>query len=78
MAGMFSDERLKSDIKKVGQYNGFNLYEWTWNELMPEVFKRGKSGFGVLAQEIEKLMPSAVIEDASGFKKVNYQQVFKY
>jgi len=75
IAGMFSDERLKTDIAKVGERNGFNLYTWTWNELMPEAFKRGKKGFGVIAQEVAKVMPSAIIIDNTGFMKVNYHKI---
>jgi len=75
IAGMFSDERLKTDLVKVGEQNGFNLYTWTWNELMPEAFKRGKKGFGVIAQEVAKVMPTAIIIDNTGFMKVDYQQV---
>ena len=77
MASMFSDERLKENIVKVGEHKGLNIYTWVWNELMPEVFKRGKIGFGVIAQEVEKLLPSAVTNDhPSGFKQVKYSEIF--
>ena len=75
IAGMFSDERLKDNIRKVGETNGFNIYTWTWNNLMPEVFKRGMKGVGVIAQEVERIMPDAIIQDNSGFMKVDYSKV---
>lgn len=61
---MMSDIRLKDDIKKVGKYRGHNLYEYSYKWSPKRVW-------GVMAQEIEKLVPEAVTE-IGGFKAVNY------
>jgi len=65
----FSDKRLKKDIVSIGQYNGHNIYsyEYIWG---------GGRQIGVMAQEVEKTNPSAVIEHPSGYKMVDYSQLF--
>ena len=65
--GMFrfpSDMRLKSNIVRVGTHEkGFGIYEY-------DIFDRRERG--VMAQEVEKVIPEAVIEHPSGYKMVNY------
>jgi hypothetical protein len=59
-----SDRRLKSNIERVGTHPlGIGIYEY-------DIFDRRERG--VMAQEVEQVMPSAVIEHPSGFKMVNY------
>lgn len=61
---MFSDERLKSNIKRVGTHPlGIGVYDYD---------KFGKRERGLLAQEVEEVMPEAVTEHSSGMKKVDY------
>jgi len=64
----FSDRRLKKDIKKIGKTNdGQNLYSYKYkgsNE--PQI--------GLMAGEVEKKHPNAVITTPSGFKAVNYDK----
>lgn len=63
-AMMFSDLRLKSDIKRVGTHaKGFGIYEYT-------IF--GKRERGVIAQEVCDILPNAVRIHPSGFLMVNY------
>lgn len=62
--GTFSDERLKSNIERVGTHPlGVGIYEY-------DIF--GRRERGVMAQELIDVLPEAVIEDESGFLKVNY------
>lgn len=62
--GMFSDERLKSDIVKVGTHPlGVGVYEYN-------IF--GRRERGVLAQEVQRVRPEAVYEHPSGFLMVDY------
>lgn len=64
----YSDRRLKKDIKKIGKTNdGQNLYSYKY---------RGSDEpqIGLMAQEVEKRDPSAVITTPSGFKAVNYDK----
>jgi hypothetical protein len=65
---MMSDKRLKKNIKKVGKTDGgLNIYtyEYVWG---------GPTQMGVMAQEVEKVDPSAVV-DVAGYKAVNYSKV---
>jgi hypothetical protein len=69
---MLSDERLKENIKPIGKSeNGHNLYTWDWNDKAKELGVNTPT-IGVLAQEVKKYMPEAVIEDENGYYKVNY------
>ncbi len=75
LATALSDKRLKDNIENIGVKNGYNIYKWVWNELYPVVADIGKSAFGVIAQEVEKINPAAVTIHASGFKQVNYSMI---
>ncbi len=71
MAMPQSDERLKTNIKKVGEHEaGFGLYFF---DFKPE-FQRFGAGrqFGVMAQEVEQVMPNAVRIGEDGYRQVNY------
>ena len=71
-----SDIRLKDAITKIGQLSDkIGLYRWKWNDeakalgvTTPEV--------GVLAQEVEAVMPKAVSIAPHGFKQVHYDMIF--
>ena len=70
--GMKSDERLKENIKPIGKSeNGHNLYTWDWNDKAKELGINDPTT-GVLAQEVKKYMPEAVVKDTDGYYKVNY------
>ena len=65
-----SDERLKENIKKIGTLdNGLNLYSYNYKDGydLPE----GRQ-IGVMAQEVEKVIPEAVVMETDGFRAVNY------
>ena len=69
---MLSDERLKENIKAIGKSeNGHNLYTWDWNDKAKELGVNDPTT-GVLAQEVKKYMPEAVITDENGYYRVNY------
>tara|TARA_R110000823_G_scaffold201784_1_gene332633 strand:+ start:6634 stop:7602 length:969 start_codon:yes stop_codon:yes gene_type:complete len=75
LGGLFSDERLKDDIKYEGKTkSGINLYSWTWNSIA-KAMSINSPEFGVIAQEVMKIIPSAVSMDKSGFYKVDYSEV---
>ena len=71
-----SDINLKDAITKIGQLSDkIGLYRWKWNDkakalgvTTPEV--------GVLAQEVEVVMPEAVSTAPDGYKQVRYDMVF--
>lgn len=63
---MFSDRRLKSDIKRVGTLdNGIHVYSYRMG--------KGPTQIGIMAQEVEMVRPEAVHTDpATGFLMVDY------
>lgn len=78
-----SDKRLKENVKpienaldKVSKIGG---YEFDWKELSEEEVKtiHGNEGHdvGVIAQEIEKVLPEVVTERDSGYKAVKYEKI---
>lgn len=63
----WSDARLKSDVAQVGTTPlGIGVYEY-------EIF--GKRELGVMAQELEKVLPEAVVTTESGYKMVRYDLI---
>ncbi len=69
----FSDRRLKDNIKKVGNENGFNVYTWDWNEKANQLGLHG-NGRGVIADEVKQVKPEAVKRHA-GFDTVDYEMI---
>jgi hypothetical protein len=69
MPWLLSDERAKTDIKKIGTMGrGVPLVEYRYKGTdQPQV--------GVLAQDAEKVVPSAVRTRPDGFKEVNYPRL---
>lgn len=66
----FSDIRLKSNIKYVGNENGYNIYTWDWKEGYDYGYNKG-----VLAQEILELKPKAVRVMDNGYYAVDYSML---
>ena len=63
-AFMFSDRRLKSNIKRVGEHKiGVGIYSFTM---------MGFPQHGVIAQEVEAVRPDLVKRHANGYLMVNY------
>ena len=69
---MPSDERMKKDITFIGKEKGHNIYTWNWNDKAKSIGWDKFPTIGVLAQEVKRYMPEAVIEDADGYYRVNY------
>ena len=67
-----SDRRFKARLKIIGMFKGFKIYEWDWNALAESFGLRGRS-YGVVAQDIIKTRPDAVVIDDDGYYKVNYE-----
>ena len=67
----WSDRRLKRDIVRVGTTAvlGLPVYAFSY------VWDRGKRVVGVMADEVAGVRPTAVIDDPSGFKAVDYGQI---
>ena len=72
-AGMFSDRRLKKEIKKIGRYMGQDIYSFSWNRIAEILGLTGKT-VGVMADEVMARRPDAVsIKDC--FLYVNYEKL---
>jgi hypothetical protein len=66
--GAFSDDRLKKNIKRIGTHvKGIGLYSWE--------YIWGTKAIGVMAHEVEKVIPKAISIHKSGFKIVNYSML---
>lgn len=66
----FSDERLKTNIKRIGTHDlGIGIYSYHYKDgyNLPEGLQ-----IGVMAQELEKVLPNAVTTMANGYKAVHY------
>ena len=68
-----SDERLKDNITTapVGFIDSLKGREWEWKE-------SGEKGSGVVAQELEKVLPHLVHTDDDGMKSVAYNGLVAY
>lgn len=64
----FSDRRLKRNIKRIGIHPigiGIYSYDYVW----------GQPHVGVMADEVEKVIPDAVVVHPSGYKMVDYSKI---
>lgn len=65
-ASLFSDERVKTDVRKVGEEpDGLGVYEYRY-------IWGGPVQRGVMAQEVASLRPWALGPERAGFMTVNY------
>jgi hypothetical protein len=63
----FSDRRLKSNINRIGTHKlGIGIYEY---DIM------GRHEIGVMAQEVEKVMPEAISRHHTGYMMVDYGRI---
>jgi soluble lytic murein transglycosylase-like protein len=69
-AQVFSDRRLKHDIKKIGEAdNGLPIYTFKYKG-----DEHHQTHVGFMADEVEKKNPDAVGLDPSGYKTVDYDK----
>lgn len=64
-AYLMSDIAVKTNISQIGTQNGYPLYKFAYKD------NPDKQYIGVMAQDVEKVNPSAVVE-IGGVKHVNY------
>jgi hypothetical protein len=70
-----SDARLKENIQQIGETPaGVKLYSWDWNEKGREI-AGDQPTVGVMAQELMKTNPEAVIMAEDGYYRVDYSRV---
>lgn len=77
-AAYSSDSRLKENIERVNnsldKISAINGYTFNWNEKVPEKDPNVKD-VGVIAQEVEAVMPEIVIDRIDGYKAVYYEKL---
>jgi hypothetical protein len=73
----FSDIRTKENIKQVGSMpNGLGIYEYEYKKEFKDHPSAGHGKFiGVMAHEVEKVIPEAVSVDSDGYKHIDYSLI---
>jgi hypothetical protein len=66
--GLFSDRRLKTDLKVVGRDAATGLRLWAFRYISDPA----RRYIGVMADEVKQVRPDAVWRGADGFDRVNY------
>lgn len=70
-----SDISIKENIRKIGTLeNGLPLYKFEYKDQYKDTWGHGQQ-IGVMAQDVEKVMPEAVAVHPDGYKMVNYAMV---
>jgi len=65
---LMSDRSMKENMEKVGNENGFNLYKFNYKGNI-------RTFIGVMADEVKKIIPEAVIRNKEGYDMVNYDLI---
>lgn len=65
-----SDARVKTNVRELNAINADAIKLVEFDRTDTE-----HHGYGVIAQEVEKVYPSVVSTDADGFKSVNYNEI---
>lgn len=69
---MVSDPALKGNVVRIGDHPaGVGLYLFDYKAEFRDSFGHGRQ-FGVMADEVEQIMPEAVSIGANGYRQVNY------
>jgi hypothetical protein len=74
-----SDERLKENIQPIqnalSKVENISGNEYNWKEEFENIHGFKGNDVGVIAQEIQKILPEAVIERDNGYLGVNYEKI---
>jgi hypothetical protein len=69
---MRSDRTIKENIVRIGTHaDGFGLYLFDYKPEFRELAGFGRQ-FGMMADEVETVLPQAVVTDPKGYKVVDY------
>ncbi len=72
---VMSDPRAKENIEHVGTHPaGFGLYRFDYRPEYRAAHGAGRQ-FGVMADEVEAILPAAVLRDVNGYARVDYAQL---
>ena len=74
-----SDERLKDNIQVIqgslDKIDGIRGVEFDWNEKSPGWARERGHDVGVVAQEVQKVIPEIVVERKNGYLGVDYKRI---
>lgn len=74
-----SDERLKQHITEIKSsqeiINKLRPVSYFWNETGKKKGGNAQLQYGLVAQEVEKILPNIVSTDNDGYKSVNYNEL---
>ena len=74
-----SDERLKGNVANIvdplSKIISINGVKFTWKDGYAHIHSYTGNDIGVIAQEIEKVLPEVVTERDHGYKAVNYEKL---
>ena len=74
-----SDERLKDNIEVIkgslDKIDGIRGVEFDWNDQSPGWARERGHDVGVIAQEVQKVVPEIVVERKSGYLGVDYKRL---
>ena len=74
-----SDERLKDNIQVIqgslDKIDGIRGVEFDWNEKSPGWARERGHDVGVIAQEVQKVIPEIVVERKNGYLGVDYKRI---
>jgi len=74
-AAIMSDIRTKENIKQIGVLqNGLNVYQFEYKDIFKDRAGHGVR-VGVMAQEVENIIPEAIVVSKDGYKMVNYSML---
>jgi len=69
-----SDPRYKENVVRVGDHPlGFGVYLFDYKAQFRN-FGEGRQ-FGVMADEVERIVPEAVLVDRDGYRRVDYEML---
>jgi hypothetical protein len=73
-----SDKRLKDNIKNIengiDKIKKLNGVSFNWNDKQ-DIYEIGKKDYGVIAQDVENILPELVETRGNGYKAVKYEKL---
>lgn len=66
-----SDARLKTNVEKIGEHDGINIYRWEWND-EAKAMGIDDPTIGVMAHEV----PDEYVVEKDGYLMVDYGRLF--
>lgn len=71
----YSDENMKENVVEIGALNnGLKIYSFEYKDEYKDIAGHGRH-VGVMAQEVEKVQPDAVVTMPNGLRGVNYSML---